>query len=263
MLRWWMAIATILVGLLVWQVVLSRGRTPATMTTAMIDSLTQVRLPGGMENVNVQYTGFVVDFNPTTHLANCTAYVLTQQKLSGKSGRHDKFAHDPHVSGCPTPDAYHLSGMDRGHLVPAGDMTWDERAMAESFLMTNVCPQHKSLNSGGWSKLEEKVREWARRDSVLVILAGPVPGEAIDTIDASGIAVPQRYFKVIMAPKARLGIRAIGFIYDNGPCNRRLKNYAVSVDDVERLTGLDFFASLPDDLEADIESRCNLNAWTQ
>jgi len=230
------------------------------MTVAQRDSLLTVGVPQGVLDTLVHYDGFVVHFNVDRHVANCAAYELTRDELAGDAVRSVSFEQDMSVPGCPTPDDYTGSGMDRGHLVPAADLKWSETAMAQSFLLTNICPMTKRLNEGGWAKLEQKVREWVARDSALLIIAGPVfaPG---DTTLASGVAVPSRYFKVVMAPCVRPR-RAIAFVYPNGLCNDRLARYAVTVEDVEQLTGLSLLPGLsPDEVQL-LKRTVNLNAWT-
>ena len=156
MLKWWIAIMMVMATLLLWQQPWRQDAVAATkVTAAMVDSLTAVATPAGMVNVHVDYDAFCVDFNPTAHRPNCTAYVLTREHLNGTVARHDQFTADDRVTGCPPPNAYRGSGLARGHMVPAADMAWNETAMAQTFFMTNVCPQSSALNSGGWSKLEE------------------------------------------------------------------------------------------------------------
>jgi len=163
------------------------------------------------------------------------------------------------VAGCPSPDDYAGSGLDRGHLVPAADLRWSESAMQQSFVLTNICPMSKRLNEGGWAKLEQKVREWVARDSALIVIAGPVFG-ANDTTLASGIAVPSRYFKVVYAPCVTPR-RAIAFIYPNGDSAGRLSDYAVSISQVEEATGLRLLDAVPADEQQCVKQRVNLNAW--
>ena len=165
------------------------------------------------------------------------------------------------MKGCPSPQDYAGSGLDRGHLVPAGDLKWDPDAMRHSFLLTNVCPMHKALNEGGWAKLEEKVREWTARDSALLVFTGPVVSDGDTTLASGRVTVPSAYYKVVMAPCVR-PVRAIAFIYPNGHSSGRLRQYAVSVDEVERRTGLDFFPTLPDQEQQRLESPVNLDAFT-
>ena len=224
------------------------------------DSLMTVAVPAGVCDTLVRYGAFDVHFNSGWGIANCAAYEFARNELDGTAGRAAEFSQDPGVKGCPLPQDYAGSGMDRGHLVPAADLRWSPDAMRESFLMTNVCPMHKALNEGGWFKLEEKVREWTARDSVLLVFSGPVVSEGDTTLACGWVTVPSAYYKIVMAPCVR-PMRAIAFIYPNGRSGGRLRQYAVSVDEVERRTGLDFFPCLPDDEQQRLESPVNLDAW--
>ena len=225
------------------------------------DSLMTVAMPHGVSDTLLRYDAFDVHFNSERGIANCAAYELTTGELQGELGRKGVFIPDAGVKGCPTPEDYAGSGMDRGHLVHVADLQWNEQAMRQSFLMTNVGPMRKELNEGGWAKLEEKVREWTARDSALLVFTGPVLGKNDSTLANGKVIVPIAYYKVILAPCVR-PMRAIAFIYPNGHSGGRLKQYAVSVDEVERLTGLDFFPSLPDEEQQRLESEVRLEAFT-
>ena len=224
------------------------------------DSLMTVDVPHGMSDTLVRYDAFDVHFNSEHGIANCAVYELVNNELNGTAERTGEFMQDAGVKGCPLPADYAGSGFDRGHLVPAGDLKWSPRAMQQSFLLTNVCPMHKALNEGGWAKLEEKVREWTARDSALLVFTGPVVSDGDTTLASGRVKVPSAYFKVIMAPCVRPR-RAISFIYPNGHSGGRLLQYAVSVDEVERRTGLDFFPTMPDDEQHRLESTVNLDGF--
>lgn len=230
------------------------------MSEGARDSLMTVGLPLGMSDTLVRYEAFDVHFNSERGIANCALYELVNNELYGTAERGNEFTADPGVKGCPLPEDYAGSGFDRGHLVPAGDLKWNGTAMLQSFLMTNVGPMHKALNEGGWAKLEEKVREWTARDSALLVFTGPVVSDGDTTLASGRVKVPSAYYKVIMAPCVR-PIRVIAFIYPNGHSGGRLQQYAVSVDEVERRTGLDFFPTLPPEEEQRLESPVNLGAW--
>lgn len=224
-------------------------------------SLEQVNVPAGMENAVCRYKGFTVYFNPRYHIPNCVIYELTADKAQGALPRAKNFVADETVEGCAQPSDYQYSGYDRGHMAPAGDMKWDAQAMEESFYMTNICPQVKSLNTGAWNSLEGRVRQWAKRDGALIVATGPILSRSMPTIGGkAGIAVPPKFYKVILAHKAN-PVRAIAFIYDNEKSGTPLSKHVVSVDDVERATGIDFFASLPDDIEDRVESVSDLKQW--
>ncbi|MDE6491386.1 MAG: DNA/RNA non-specific endonuclease [Muribaculaceae bacterium] len=215
-----------------------------------------------LDEVEVRYGAMTVSFNPELHIPNWVGWELTREKASGTEPRADRFMRDDNVRGCASPEDYRGSGYDRGHMAPAADMKWDVKAMRKSFLLTNVCPQDHALNAGSWKKLEEKCRMWAMADSVIYIVAGPVLTDTIDEyIGESGVAVPKRFFKVIASPYADPP-RGIGFIMPNGRVPGGMQASAMSIDDVEAITGHDFFSELPDDVEAVVESQCRFNLWS-
>jgi endonuclease G len=258
---WGLALALVLVLLL------CRGgadepKSPKPLTADEVNGLLEVEVPRAVSNEWLSYTGFIVNFNASMHVPNSVSYVLTRERLDGTVERYGEFEQAPGVAGCPLPSAYRRSGYARGHMAPAQDMAWSEESMHASFYMTNVCPQSQRLNEDAWAKLEEKVREWVQRDSVLLVVTGPVLEPGLERIEGSGVVIPRRFYKVILTPLT-MPMRSIGFVYDNGKCSGGLDDHAVAVDEVERLTGLNFFMSLPDELENRVESRCNLLEWTR
>ena len=225
-----------------------------------IAKLTEVKFHAGVDNMKVVYRGFTVYFNSRFHIPNCVIYELTGKETEGEFPRYKNFLTDEQVAGCANPWDYTHSGYTRGHMAPAADMKWDREAMKESFYMTNICPQKAALNSGGWNKLEDKVRDWARRDSAIIVATGPVLSPGMKTIGESRVAVPKQFYKVVLAPYAT-PLRAIAFIYPNGASKGAIKKYAVTVDEVEQLTGIDFFSALDDNEETDVEAHFNLLQW--
>ena len=225
-----------------------------------IAKLTEVKVHAGVDNMKVVYRGFTVYFNSRFHITNCVIYELTGKETEGEFPRYKNFLTDEQVAGCANPWDYTHSGYTRGHMAPAADMKWDREAMKESFYMTNICPQKAALNSGGWNKLEDKVRDWARRDSAIIVATGPVLSPGMKTIGESRVTVPEQFYKVVLAPYAT-PLRAIAFIYPNGASKGAIKKYAVTVDEVEQLTGIDFFSALDDNEETDVEAHFNLLQW--
>lgn len=227
------------------------------------EALMEVKNPKGLRQELVPYTGMTVSFNRDTHEPNWVAWELLGEETSGDSGREPGFNVDDNVRGCATPADYRNTGFDRGHMAPAGDMKWHPQAMRESFFMTNICPQAQELNRGAWKKLEEKCRQRAQADSSLIIICGPLFDKTGPSarIGGSGVAVPQQFFKVILAPYVEHPW-AIGFIMPNSYVEGGMQKTAVPVDKVEELTGYDFFSALPDDIENDIEARCDFNSFS-
>ncbi len=233
---------------------------PAPKIEIQAQGLTDVKLPSGMKNVVRHYSGFTSYFNPETHIPNCVAYEIIESETTGDEPRKKSFEADHTIDGCAESSDYRNSGYDRGHMAPAADMKWSKEAMEESFLMTNICPQVKSLNSGIWHRLEQRVREWAARDSSIIVVCGPIftPGKPVEQIGEIGVAVPHRFFKALYAPGRNIGI---AFIFDNDKVKGELRKYAVTIDSVERETGLDLFYNLPDDIENEVENQCNYKLW--
>lgn len=237
------------------------------LATPICDTLplTKVTTARGLPEQIIEYPGFTVSFNATDHIPNWVAWELTADETNGRHSRESSFWADPTVEGCAETYDYNYSGYDRGHMAPAGDMKWSPEAMHASFSLANICPQAHSLNSGAWKRLEEKCRTWARRDSLLVIVCGPVPdNKPNEHIGSDGdrlIKVPAQFFKVIIAPKT-FPIRGIGFIMPNSQVKGGMQAAAVSIDSVESLTGHDFFTALPDHVETLVERQCDFHIWS-
>lgn len=232
------------------------------VSSGAYNGLDLVETAPATDEVLVEYKGMNVSFNPWLHIPNWVAWELTASEANGQEPRAERFACDESVAGCPTPKDYLRSGYDRGHMAPAADMKWDTEAMEQSFMMTNICPQAKSLNTGVWKRLEEKCRTWAEIDSSIIIVCGPIVTDKINKyIGDTKVAVPQRFFKVIASPYANPP-RGIGFIMPNGKVKGGMQACAVSIDSVETVTGHNFFATLPDDIENDIEKQCKFHYWS-
>ena len=254
--------ALVVVAAIIYLVASARNHQHQTLATE--GSLEHVVTNPLLEEEIIPYKGMTISFNSSTHQPNWVAWELLASETDGENNRESAFQTDYDVDGCATTDDYRGSGYDRGHMAPAGDMKWSPETMRESFLLTNVCPQAGELNRGAWKKLEEKCRQRAVADSALVIVCGPIfiPGEGVETIGRTGVAVPRRFFKVVLSPYTDPPM-AIGFIMPNGYVKGGMQTHAVSVDSVEAITGHDFFSALPDDIEATIESQCDFNRWSR
>ncbi len=208
----------------------------------------------------LDYTGFTMAFNPANRTPDWVGWELLGTEVAGDEERSNDFWTDKEVEGCASYADYTKSGYDRGHMCPSADQKWSPEAMHDCFVMTNMVPQKHELNGVAWQTLENKERLWAQRDSALVIVAGPIYTDADTATIGSGVRVPSACFKVLLAPYVE-NPRAIGFVYPNMRAPGNMENYAMTVDEVEELTGLDFFSSLPDELENKIESSKSFKEW--
>lgn len=237
---------------------------PKTNTSLQVLSSKELAIPISItpqQEQIIRHTGYTVSYNKELKLPNWVSYELTREETKGKEKRNNRFIADPLVKGIIATNAdYARSGYDKGHMAPAADMKWSPQAMKESFYFSNMCPQHPQLNRRGWKNLEEKIRDWAIADSAIIIICGPIITKQPKTIGKNKVAVPQQYFKVILSPFVR-PMRAIGFLFNNRQALEPLSTYAVTVDSIERLTNMDFFASLPDEIENKIEAEENYFQW--
>ncbi len=238
------------------------GKTAPKDTLRHYAGLEYVAMPSLVASQEYDYMGFRVSFNRHNRTPNWVAWELLGSETGGEASRHNKFWQDPNVEGCPTTYDYRNSGYDRGHMCPAAEQKWSDEAMNDCFVMANMCPQDHSLNSGAWNTLENRERNWACRDSAIVIVAGPIYENGdINTI-GGGVLVPSAFFKVLLAPYLEQP-RAIGFVFPNMSAPGNMQNYVMTVDDVETLTGYDFFSALPDDMENEVESKASFREWNQ
>ena len=207
--------------------------------------------------------GFTVSYNSRTKTPNWVAWHLTKSHTKGANQRSKEvFTEDVSVSEPrATDNDYYNSRYDRGHMCPAGDNKWDKQAMEQSFLFTNICPQNHGLNKYEWNDLEIQCRDWAREYGAIDIVCGPIykaTGEQ-KTIGRGKVWVPDAFFKVILCRQGKP--KAIGFIYRNEGVKQTQAEALRSVDEIEVLTGIDFFPALDDETEARIEAKANLSEW--
>lgn len=212
----------------------------------------------------IRHEGYTVSYNSEYRIANWVAYELTATEAkSKKTERSNKFVPDPQVKGATaTNEDYTRTGYDRGHLAPAGDMKWSAKAMRESFYLSNICPQKPKLNRGIWKDLEEQCRLWALDSGSLLIVTGPVITDDMKRLGKNRVAIPNSFYKVICYHTGK-GYKGIGFIFENRDYkDNSLKKMAMPIDRVEEATGIDFFPSIPDDQEREMEAGIDWDSWS-
>jgi len=223
------------------------------------------------------HTGYTTSYNHEHHIPNWVAYELSPSELNGINERTDKFLADPNIkpSTCVSGD-YTKSGYDRGHLAPAGDMTWSTLAMKESFFMSNICPQSPPLNRGIWKDLESEVRKYVSdKNHSLFIITGPIIESKLEsyknwqlgTIGKSHqVSVPRYCFKALLDT---VGIdKSVAYIIPNstpGISFQQYKNvygghanFRITVDSLERVLGRNLYPKLPKNTENKAESKIGI-----
>lgn len=217
----------------------------------------------GQADIIIERKGYAMGYSRRWKQAAWVSYRLTEAEVRSKSCRRTNlFVKDPAIqSDYSLPQDYARSGYDRGHLAPAADMHWSDKAMAESFYMSNMSPQKPRFNRGIWSTLEQWVRDTAVAETNIVVVTGPVvsSNDLANTIGKRHVVVPGYFYKVIYDETPP--VKMIAFLLPNEGSSLAISNFVVTVDSVEIATGLDFFSALPDEIEDALESSVSVVDW--
>ncbi|MBO4537192.1 MAG: DNA/RNA non-specific endonuclease [Bacteroidales bacterium] len=230
-----------------------------------ITSLMEVpALPDSMSRI-VPHKAYVSSYNTETLIPDWVAYELTADETGGEQTREGiEFRMDPTLRGVTQAmrEDYSGSGWTKGHLMPAADAATSNSTMSETFYFTNICPQDETLNAGDWAYLEKRVRQWANRYGKIWVVTGPIIGEnRYGTIGDRDVVVPDAFYKALLIRKKNGSYSAIAFVMDNDDDRYYLKDCNMTVNELESLTGFDFFPMLDDTIEEKVEGTVRLSDW--
>lgn len=218
-------------------------------------------LPTSTTGQIVHHQFYSLSYNEKYEQAEWVAYELTQNQLSKTPIKRPYFEKDPKVT---TQSAHYKnfkdSGYNKGHLCPAGDRKFSVEAFNETFFTSNISPQIYEFNGGVWNRLEEKVRYWAQKHEKLYIVTGGVLTPNLKTIGTEKVAVPQYFYKIIL-DYGGAEVKAIAFLMPHEKSEKGLYQFVTSIDEIETLTGIDFFHTLPDKIENEIEKSSSYKNW--
>lgn len=221
-------------------------------------------LPSSTTGAIVQHRYYTLSYNERHEQAEWVAYILSGERLKMEwQERPDVFEADPLVrTGSATLSDYRNSGYDRGHLVPAADMAFNKTAIAETFYLSNMSPQARDFNKGIWKELEELTRDWAIKFKSLYVASGPILKDGgKGNIGSNEVTIPTAFYKILL-DLSEPDQKAIAFIVPNEVSYEPLFKYAVSIDEVEKQTGINFFPKLMSrELERELESKFNRDLW--
>lgn len=166
--------------------------------------------------------------------------------LSNTNFRRKNFEADPKLNNNSANSwEFSGSGYERGHMVPAEDMDFDEKAMEETFYMTNVAPQLPQFNRGIWKKMENVVRKNAIHKSEITVITGSFfPEDSLTRIE-NGIAIPQKFYKVLFHKDSN-NISAIAFVLPHEQSSGKISDYAMSIAEAEQKLNTIFFYKIAD-----------------
>lgn len=250
-------------AIVVFGIIIAFGLKGAAKQHAVSDERIEIPLP--LENVSEQLLyrkGYTVSYNKDNKIPNWVAWHLTAEHTTGPYRRPGSAWHEDMQVASPraTIFDYRDCGWTRGHMCPAGDNKWDQDAMYDTFLLTNCCPQDGNLNSGDWNQIEMACRRWAVRFGDIYIVCGPILfRQEHETIGPNRVVVPDAFFKVVLCLNGKP--KGIGFIRKNTDTSKRNDFYVNSISEVERITGITFFPTLPKEIADDVKSKVNLNDW--
>lgn len=156
---------------------------------------------------------------------------------------------------------YKNSGYDKGHLCAAADMKFSKSAFDETFYTSNISPQKHDFNDGIWNRLEQKSRYWASKYGSLYVVTGGVLKGNLKTIGREKVAVPDYFYKILLRGQPG-NYRMIAFLVPHLESKQPLYTLVVSVDALEKQTGIDFFPKLDDTTEDALEKRTDYKDWS-
>ncbi len=244
----------------------SAARQQSSARTAKLQPVVQYERPAPLTDrpsTILLRLGYVTSYNRQTRTPNWVAWHLTRSHTYGSNQRSGElFAEDEQVAEPrATLRDYYNSRYDRGHMCPAGDNKWSQKAMTQSFLLTNICPQNHGLNKYEWNDVEMLCRDWARRYGAVDVVCGPVYRREASPryIGRNKVRVPDAFFKVVLCRSGQP--KAIGFVFENRGGRQPYRDAVCTVDEVETLTGIDFFPALDDRTESRVEATAQLSDW--
>lgn len=218
-------------------------------------------LPTSTTHSIVKHAYYTLSYHEKHEQAEWVAYHLKKEHTAYNNFKRPYFEIDPLVK---TQAAdwrnYKKSGYDRGHLCPAADRKFNKKAFDETFLTSNISPQLHAFNAGIWNNLEKQVRYWVKKEKDLYIITGPIFKNTSKSIGYEQVTVPTHFFKIIFK-KNNAKHKIIAFLLPHKPSKQPLKDFVVTVDQLESISGIDFFKELPDSIEHKIEASNSTNGW--
>lgn len=218
--------------------------------------------PTSTTNQIIHHNYYTLSYHEEHEQAEWVAYQLQPNSSSTTDFKRPYFVEDPKVQTASADwRNYRNSGYDKGHLCPAGDMKFSKQAYDDTFYTSNISPQKPDFNAGVWNRLEQKVRYWADKYDGLFVVTGGVLEPNLKTIGKEEVSVPNAFYKVLLR-NTDDKFQAIAFLVPHENSEQPLYSFVVSIDELEKRTGIDFFHQLPDDVEKKIEESKDYKEWS-
>lgn len=207
--------------------------------------------------------GFIIGYSPSLRHPAWVVYKTYPSPGAGPFPRPSGFKPDPAVRNSPQHKDYAKTGYDRGHMAPnlAIATRYGKAAQAQTFLTSNICPQRAGLNQGPWRDLEFRISElWPDCYGEVWVITGAITTSSGRRLP-SGINIPTAFYQIVVAQEqTRLRVFAV-YIPQNIRRRAYVRSTLVSIDEIEKMTGLDFLADLPDAVETALEAATPTRLW--
>lgn len=245
---------------------------------ASLSSMKSIGYPEFSKNLEIiEHAGMVIGFDCDYKMASWVFHVLTpdvsfgtvsrsndfrmdEKSTCGSAQEADYFIREKTVDGTYKYDGF---GFDRGHLAPSADFRWSANALSESYYYSNMTPQRPEFNRESWASLEGLLRKIVDQEKKeFYVITGPILHDSLPEIERSvnKLKIPELHYKIIVDASSE-NPRGMAFLMPNKKCEQRLSSYVVSIDSLERLTGINFFPSMDKQMETKIEESADFDAW--
>lgn len=219
-------------------------------------------LPTSTTNVIVKHNNYILSYSERHEQAEWVAYELKKSQLSRSNLERPFFIEDPKVdSGSASWRNYKRSGYDKGHLCPAGDRRFSKEAFDETFYTSNISPQLNDFNAGIWNTLEQKIRYWAAKYNGVYVITGGVLKGNLKSIGKENVSVPNYFYKILL-DNSNGEYKTIAFLLPHSDSEKPINKFVVSIDQIEKMTGIDFFPKLENALENKLEQSSDYKKWS-
>ena len=244
------------------EVIEENNEVPSSQNKNFITLNIESMLPTSTTNVVVKHDNYVLSYHEKYEQAEWVAYELKAQVRNSQNFKRPFFIEDSKVkSGSASWRNYKNSGYDKGHLCPAGDMKFSKDAFEETFLTSNISPQKHDFNEGIWNTLEQKVRYWSTKYDGIFVVTGGILSDDLETIGNENVAVPKYFYKVLL-DESNGKYKMIAFLVPANDSKKPLYEFVVSVDEIEKVTGIDFYPKLDDAIENKLEKSSDYKDWS-
>jgi len=245
------------------------------------DSLKLIFIMDRMEKIGwpsdgevIKHSAMALEYDEEHEMARWVQHMIITDVIEGRTSRTNDFRVDPKISTGSSEESDYFAkktvddktvydgfGYDRGHLAASADFRWNQKALSETYYYSNMTPQSPEFNREAWAEVEMFVRDYVFRNVVdLYVVTGPVLESDLPKQSKSknAISIPRQHYKVAIDLTNQ---RGIAFLMTNEKAAMPIENYMITIDEVEAVTGLNFFPTLTNEEEAMMETKFDYAIW--